>query len=241
MHKYPQNQCYVGSSGQTLTTNMSMTPCSWQICHQTHVLCGPTTFVPNRIRYQINTVPTPTVAWTRAWLLQGLLVGLGWRPHAGAAPRGVGVLPCPTTRLNNLTVRFQGRADYRQPPDPTEALVGGRYRRPVCRRARGQGVGWAVGCWVCGARCPGCPQLLQGGGGGRRYRQRLARQGKEQGQRAKDDLGPQDLVHLLLVGVGALARDGVIGPEAMIEREQLFLSRSRSDLKGLVLHVHRQF
>mmetsp|Transcript_65560 Transcript_65560/g.109208 ORF Transcript_65560/g.109208 Transcript_65560/m.109208 type:complete len:711 (-) Transcript_65560:281-2413(-) len=56
-----------------------------------------------------------------------------------------------------------------------------------------------------------------------------------------DQLGPQDLVHLLLVGVGALARDGVIGPEAMIEREQLFLSRSRSDLKGLVLHVHRQF
>ena len=25
MHKYPQNQGYVGSSGQTLTRNMSMT------------------------------------------------------------------------------------------------------------------------------------------------------------------------------------------------------------------------
>ena len=74
----------------------------------------------------------------------------------------MGVLPCPTTGLNNLTVRFQGRADYRQPPDPTEALVGGRYRRPVCRRARGQGVGWAVGCRVCGARCPGCPQRMSG-------------------------------------------------------------------------------
>jgi len=24
-----------------------------------------------KIRYQINTVPTPTVAWTRVWLLQG--------------------------------------------------------------------------------------------------------------------------------------------------------------------------
>jgi hypothetical protein len=35
--KYPQNHSYVGSSGQTLTTNVSMTPCSWQICHQTHV------------------------------------------------------------------------------------------------------------------------------------------------------------------------------------------------------------
>ena len=31
MHKYPQNQSYVGSSGQTLTTNVPMTLCSWQI------------------------------------------------------------------------------------------------------------------------------------------------------------------------------------------------------------------
>ena len=60
-----------GSSGQTLTTNVSMTLCTWQICHQTHVLCGRTTFVPNQIRYQINTAPPPAVAWTRAWLLQG--------------------------------------------------------------------------------------------------------------------------------------------------------------------------
>ena len=44
VHKYPQNQSYVGSSGQTLTTNVSMTLCSWQIRHQTHVLCGCTTF-----------------------------------------------------------------------------------------------------------------------------------------------------------------------------------------------------
>ena len=32
-------------------TNVSMTLCNWQICHQTHVLCGRTTFVPNQIRY----------------------------------------------------------------------------------------------------------------------------------------------------------------------------------------------
>ena len=44
MHKYPQNHSYVGSSGQTLTTNVSMTLCDWQICHQTHILCGCTTF-----------------------------------------------------------------------------------------------------------------------------------------------------------------------------------------------------
>ena len=68
MHKYPQYQSYVGSNGQTLTTNVSMTLCSWQMCHQTHVLCVHITFLPNQIRYQIN---TPAVAWTRAQLIQG--------------------------------------------------------------------------------------------------------------------------------------------------------------------------
>ena len=40
MLKYPQNQSYVGSSGQTFTATVSMTLCNWQIRHQTHVLCG---------------------------------------------------------------------------------------------------------------------------------------------------------------------------------------------------------
>ena len=44
MHKHPQNQSYLGSSGQTLTTNVSMTLCDSQIRHQTHVLCGCTMF-----------------------------------------------------------------------------------------------------------------------------------------------------------------------------------------------------
>ena len=66
MHKHPQNQSDVGSSGQTLTTDVSMTLGDSQICQQTHVLRGRTAFVPNQIRYQINTVPTPAVAWTRA-------------------------------------------------------------------------------------------------------------------------------------------------------------------------------
>ena len=44
MHKHPQNQSYVGSSGQTLTTNVSMTLCDSQIRGQTHVLCGCTMF-----------------------------------------------------------------------------------------------------------------------------------------------------------------------------------------------------
>ena len=47
VHKYPPNQSYVGSSGQTLTTNVSIPLCSWQIRHQTHSLCSCTTFVPN--------------------------------------------------------------------------------------------------------------------------------------------------------------------------------------------------
>ena len=44
MHKHPQNRSYVGSSGQTLATNVSMTLCDSQIHHQTYVLCGCTTF-----------------------------------------------------------------------------------------------------------------------------------------------------------------------------------------------------
>ena len=44
MHKDTKNQSYVGSSGQPLTTNVSMTLCDSQIRHQTHVLCGCTTF-----------------------------------------------------------------------------------------------------------------------------------------------------------------------------------------------------
>ena len=42
--------------------------------------------------------------------------GLGWVGLAASCrsrPSGVGFLPRPTTRLNYLTVRFQGRADYR--------------------------------------------------------------------------------------------------------------------------------
>ena len=51
-HNYPNNQSFVGSSGHpTLTTNVPMALCHWQICHQTHVLCGHTTFIPNQGPY----------------------------------------------------------------------------------------------------------------------------------------------------------------------------------------------
>ena len=85
--------------------------------------------------------------------------GVGLAASCRSRPSGVGFLPCPTTRLNYLTVRFQGRADYRQPPDPTEAQVGGRYRRPVCRRARGKGCGRGLGLARGG-------QVSKGGGRG---------------------------------------------------------------------------
>ena len=66
--------------------------------------------------------------------------GLGWVGLAASCrsrPSGVGFLPCPTTRLNYLTVRFQGRAGYRQPPDPTEAHGGGRGALYVELHSRG--------------------------------------------------------------------------------------------------------
>ena len=78
----------------------------------------------------------------------------------------MGFLPCPTTRLNYLTVRFQGRADCRQPPDPSEAQVGGRYRRPACRRARRRSWagrrGWAL---RVGGKCGLVLQARWGGHG----------------------------------------------------------------------------
>ena len=40
---YPKSELS-GSSGQTLTANVSMTLCDSQTRHQTHVLCGCTTF-----------------------------------------------------------------------------------------------------------------------------------------------------------------------------------------------------
>ena len=69
----------------------------------------------------------------------------------------MGFLPCPTTRLNYLTVWFQALADYRRPPDPTEEQVGRIYRHPVCRRARGKGCGRGPGVACGGQVWPGAP------------------------------------------------------------------------------------
>ena len=66
---------------------------------------------------------------------------------AGAGSR-VGHLTC-------LTVWVQRRADYRQPPDLSGALVSGRHRRPVCRRPREER---GEGCVIrsCGGVVPRC-------------------------------------------------------------------------------------
>ena len=68
MQKYTQNQRYVGPSGQILTTNVSMTlansspnPCLMWLHYVWYQM---------KIRSHINTVPTTTVGWTRAQLIQ---------------------------------------------------------------------------------------------------------------------------------------------------------------------------
>ena len=120
------------------------------LCHR-HVVIATTLSVPN------IALSSPHKVAMECMRGQGGLGWVGLAASCGSRPSGVGFLPCPTTRLNYLTVRFQGRADYRQPLDPTEAQVGGRYRRPVCRRARGQGCGRGLGLACGGQVWPGAP------------------------------------------------------------------------------------
>ena len=70
MHKYPQNMSYVGSRGQTLTTNVSITYVTSKFVTKPMSYVAALHLYRIKIRYQINTVPTPAVAWTRAWLTQ---------------------------------------------------------------------------------------------------------------------------------------------------------------------------
>ena len=66
MQKHPKNQSYAGSSGQTLTANVSMTLRDWQFVTKPMSYVAALHLVPNQIRYRINMVPTSAVAWTRA-------------------------------------------------------------------------------------------------------------------------------------------------------------------------------
>ena len=92
MHKYPQISTYVGSSGQTLTTNVSMTLCNWQFRHQTQVLCGCIIFVPNQIP------PPPHCQWPGPCFF--------FREGGGHLQRG----PCFFTKGGRLT-RARGAID----------------------------------------------------------------------------------------------------------------------------------
>ena len=81
MHKYPQNRSYVGSSGETLTTNVSMTLCDSQICHQTRVLCGCTTFgtKPNQVPNQYGPYTYCSLDKAVAHIMGGVTVCLRLR------------------------------------------------------------------------------------------------------------------------------------------------------------------
>ena len=156
MHKYPQTQSCVGSSGQTLTTNVSMTLCNWQICHQTHVLCGRSTFVLNQMRYQSNTVPTPAVAWTRASLIQrggtqncakkmrGRILGTKLRSEI--SPLNLSPYAPPPTKLEGQ----RGAGALRLPADTPRPFAATCAYAPVPMRshppAQGRrGTGWGGG------------------------------------------------------------------------------------------------
>ena len=81
MHKYIQNQSYVGSSGQTLTTDVSMAPCNWQICHQNHVLC--TTFLRQLSLRQGRGIDKGGGGWVGA-TAHHRIGAAGLKPGAGA-------------------------------------------------------------------------------------------------------------------------------------------------------------
>ena len=63
---------------------------------------------------------------------------LAWVELVASCRAGLRVLPCPTTRLNFPTARFQVRVDSQQPVDLTEAVMIGRWYRLACGRARGE-------------------------------------------------------------------------------------------------------
>ena len=50
-------------------------------------------------------------------------VWVGLAASCGSRLLGPGILRCPTMRLNNLTVRFQGGTDYRQPHQSASQLT----------------------------------------------------------------------------------------------------------------------
>ena len=87
MHKYPQNESHVGSSGQTLSTNVSMTLCTWQFRH-------PCLMWPHHICTESNWVPNPYSPYARCGLDKGVAItrgGGGYRdPPTPKSPTNTG-------------------------------------------------------------------------------------------------------------------------------------------------------
>ena len=85
MHKHTQNQSYVGSSGQTLTTKLSMTLCNSQVRHQTHVLCVCTMF-GTELKLGPKLIPTRPLFGAKIFHCTGHCAGrtfLGKNPQQG--------------------------------------------------------------------------------------------------------------------------------------------------------------
>ena len=135
MHKYPQNQSYAGSSGQTLITNVSMTLCNWQIRHQTHVLCGCTTFGT-----ESNQVPNEYGPYARCGLDKGVAYtrrerggGVSFRLHPLCdIPSGCSFFTGPWTVTRSSLRMLRRVAAFCRPLRPVLLLVSfPRSRSPV--------------------------------------------------------------------------------------------------------------
>ena len=161
MHKYPQNQSCVGSSGQTLTTNVYMTLCTWQI-PQTHVLCGCIKF-GTELKLGTKLIRSVRLLYTRE--IRGTMAQ---RARAGPLPRGIQTHPlcpkqatppppCVTCRRVVVSLRGPGQSPVR----PFACCVGslrsvGRCGRCSCWcrfRVRGAQSLVCRGCAGCGRMC----------------------------------------------------------------------------------------
>ena len=125
-----------GSSAQTLTTNVSMTLCDSQIRHQTHVLCGCTTFGtelklgPKLIRPYAYCSLDKGVAYTRGGgdSARGTATSCA-ASHSAPVSLGLGTEVGACVRVHLLQkVLPQGRARHwvsRKVPPRVRALAGG--------------------------------------------------------------------------------------------------------------------
>ena len=116
MHKYPQNQSYVGSSGQTLTTNVSMTYGAGKL------ITKPMSYVAALHLYRINSGPKLTRSLRPLWLGQGrsFYGGYKWLRsiNGSSKPQGPshhGPIPMSSLCRHQDTRRLEGKAHHGTP------------------------------------------------------------------------------------------------------------------------------